>query len=188
MWIFDKKPEWNTGKENTWSFNSWDRNSWDRNSWDRNSWYLNSDKPTVRIFNKDTGISRDDFDLNQFPSFFYFDYLPTEWISETDMTEEEKKSNPLYNIAWWYLKKNIPNTASEESKKEWIQKAWRASRDKASEEDRNKIYALPNWDNEIFKEISWIDVDKELNNKELNLTGEQVEVTIKWKTYKAIIQ
>ena len=104
------------------------------------------------------------------------------------MTEEEKKSNPLYNIAWWYLKKNIPNTASEESKKEWIQKAWRASRDKASEEDRNKIYALPNWDNEIFKEISWIDVDKELNNKELNLTGEQVEVTIKWKTYKAIIQ
>ena len=104
------------------------------------------------------------------------------------MTEEEKKSNPLYNIAWWYLKKNIPNTTSEESKKAWMQKAWRVSRDKASEEDRKKVYALPNWDNEIFKEISWIDVDKELNNKELNLTGEQVEVTIKWKTYKAIIQ
>ena len=40
--------------------------------------------------------------------------------------------------------------------------AWRRSWDKASDADRRKVMALPNWDNEIFKEISGIDVEKEL--------------------------
>ncbi len=70
-----------------------------------------------------------------------------------------------------------------------MQKAWRASWDKASDEDRRKVYALPNWDNEIFKEISGIDVDKELNTpKEISLQGKIVEVTLDGITYKAVIQ
>ena len=40
--------------------------------------------------------------------------------------------------------------------------AWRKSWNKASDEDRRKVLALPNWDNEVFKEISGIDVEKEL--------------------------
>ena len=37
--------------------------------------------------------------------------------------------------------------------------------DKADEEDKRKCFDLPNWDNEIFKAISGIDVEKELNEK-----------------------
>ena len=44
-----------------------------------------------------------------------------------------------------------------------MHKAWRVSWDKATDEDRRKVYNIPNWDNKIFKEISGIDVDKELN-------------------------
>ena len=180
---------WNSGYWNSGDRNSGDRNNGDRNSGDRNSWYLNSDTPNVRIFNKDTGISYDDFDNSIFPDFFYFDYIPTEWISEENMTEEERKENPLYNIAWWYLKKLIPNTDTKESKKEYMHKAWRASWNKATDEDKRKVYDIPNWNNDIFKEISGIDVDKELNTKNIEVLSWQiVEVKIWWITYKATIQ
>ncbi len=179
----------NSGYRNSGDRNSGYRNSGDRNSGDRNSGYLNSDTPKVRIFNKDTDINYEDFDSDIFPQFFYFDYNTTEWISEDNMTDEEKQQNPLYNIAWWYLKKLIPNTTDKESKEEWIYKAWRASWDKATDEDRRKVYSIPNWDNEVFKEISGIDVDKELNTpKAETLAGKTVEVKLDWITYKAIIQ
>ena len=142
----------------------------------------------MRIFNKDTGIAWDDFDTNVFPDFFRFDYLPTEWIESSKMTDEEKLANPLHNIAGGYLKKHIERTLDRETAKEAMHKAWRQSWDAAPDSDKRKVYNIPNWDNEIFKEISGIDVDKELNMQSLNLTGEQVEVTIKGKTYKAIIQ
>ena len=40
--------------------------------------------------------------------------------------------------------------------------AWRKSWNEADDEDRRKVLELPNWDNEVFKEISGIDVEKEL--------------------------
>ena len=42
------------------------------------------------------------------------------------------------------------------------QEAWRKSWDQASDEDRREILELPHWNNEVFKEISGIDVEKEL--------------------------
>ena len=181
--------DWNIGDYNIGKLNIGNRNIGNRNSGNRNSGYLNSDTPTVRIFNKDTGISYDDFNTNIFPKFFYFDCFTTEWVSKENMTDEEKQENPWYDVVWWYIKKLIPKMNTKESKKEYMHKAWRASWDKATDEDRRRVYDIPNWDNEIFKQISGIDVDKELNAQTIEMVSWQViEVKFWWTTYKAIIQ
>lgn len=46
----------------------------------------------------------------------------------------------------------------ENSYKEAIQKAW----DEATEDERGAVLDLPNWNNEIFEEITGIDVETEL--------------------------
>jgi hypothetical protein len=121
-------------------------NSGDWNSGDRNSGYLNTTEPKVRIFNKETDLSRNEIN---FPSYFWFDL--TEWICKSDMTFKEKEENEQYEVTGGYLKVYE------------YKEAWRRSWDKATDEDRRKTLNLPNWDNEIFKEISGIDVEKELN-------------------------
>jgi hypothetical protein len=40
--------------------------------------------------------------------------------------------------------------------------AFRISWDKASPDEHKKLLSLPNWDNEIFKEISGIDAEAEI--------------------------
>jgi len=152
---------WNSGNCNSGSWNSGNRNSGDWNSgyWNSgyyNSGYCNSDIPPVRIFNKDTDTERDDL---RFPNFFYFD--TNNWVSESDMSEKEKEAYPSYVTCRGYLKCRT------------YQQAWRESWDNANVEDRKKVMALPNWNNEIFKEISGIDVEKELN-----IRNDIIEVTL----------
>jgi hypothetical protein len=66
------------------------------------------------------------------------------------MTNEEKTENPKFYITGGYLK-TIP-----------YKEAWRISWEKSTEEDKKLVLKLPNFDNEVFKKISGIDVIKEL--------------------------
>ena len=117
-----------------------------KNTGDWNTGNLNTTEAPLRIFNKETNIKRGEI---IYPNFFYFDL--TKWICENEMTDKEKTAYPSYVTTGGYLKS-------------WSYlSAWRESWDKASLEDRKKVLALPNWDNEIFKQISGIDVEKELN-------------------------
>jgi len=114
---------WNSGYRNSGNRNSGDRNSGDSNSGDSNSgnWnsgnynsgFLNTDEPTVRMFNKDTGLKRDDIDS---PDYFYFDI---------DDKIGYKKS---------FIK----------------------SFEKAERKDIDKTMKLPNFDYDLFEEISGI--------------------------------
>ena len=127
--------------------NTGNRNTGNWNTGDRNTGYCNTDEPSkVRIFNKETNVKRDDIN---FPNFFYFDL--TTWIYEGDMSDEEKEAHPSYVTTGGYLKIKT------------YRGAWRENWDNADEEDKRKVLELPNWDNEIFKDISGIDVEKELN-------------------------
>lgn len=92
-----------------------------------------------------------DFGDISFPDFFY--YTLTNWIPEDKMTDKEKDAYPSYVTCKGYLK-----VCTHEQ-------AWRDAWDKADTEDRKKCLDLPNWDNEVFKEISGIDVEKELHVK-----------------------
>lgn len=153
---------WNTWDRNAWNWNTWNWNTWSWNTWDRNTWYFNIDEPKVRIFWKETDVKREDI---IFPDFLYFNL--TEWIYESDMTEEEKEAdeNKYYKTTWGYLKsyeykeafQNSYNSLSEEEKKE----------------QTKQLKALPNFDKDIFFEISWIDIEKE-NEEVEELTLEQI--------------
>lgn len=121
-------------------------NSGNRNSGNRNSGYFNTDSPLVRIFNKETSISRNDID---FPSFLYFEH--TVWVSHDTATEEEKAAHKIDIETCGGFTKSI-------SYKDAFRIAW----NKASKEEHKKLLKLPNWNNEIFMEISGIDAEAEI--------------------------
>jgi len=74
------------------------------------------------------------------------------------MTDEEKEANPTYECVDGYLKVND------------YQEAWKSSWDKAEEEEKAKLLELRNFDAEIFKEISGIDVEAK-NETTVNIGG-----------------
>jgi hypothetical protein len=80
------------------------------------------------------------------PNFIYFEL--TKWINSSSMTEEEKKANPNHQTTGGYLKVY------------GYQEAFKMSWDKASFDDKKKVFNLPNFDAEKFKLISGIDVSE----------------------------
>ena len=132
----------NTGHRNTWYWNTWDRNTGNRNIGNRNTGDFNNKDWEYTIFWKPSSVKKEDI---IFPSFLYFN--TTSFILESNMTEEEKQNNPWYKTIWWYLKKL--------DYKEEFQKAY----NNASEKEKQQLKELPNFDADIFFEISWIRVE-----------------------------
>ena len=137
---------WNSGYRNSGDRNSGNWNSGDWNSGDCNSGYFNTDTPLIRIFNKDTDVKRDNIN---FPSFLYFDL--TIWVSHDTATDEEKRLHKTEIEACGGFLKTL-------GYKEAFKLAW----DKADKEEHKMLLDLPNWNNEIFKEISGIDAEAEI--------------------------
>ena len=143
--------DWNSGDCNSGDWNSGNRNSGDWNSGDWNSGncnsgYFNSNESFVRMFNKNTNLKKEDIDI---PSFCYFDL--TVWVSHDTATDEEKEEHKKeIEICGGFLK-----TLD-------YKEAWRLAWNKASKQEHIKMIGLPNWDNEVFKEISGIDAEAEI--------------------------
>lgn len=127
-------------------------NTGDYNTGSRNTGIFNTDEPYMRAFNKPTNIKYSDLDTSKWPKFI-FELSLTEWIPSNNMTEDEKKAYPSYKTTGGYLKIYSYNDAWE--------KAW----DNADLEDRKKVFNLPNFDNDIFLEITGINVEKELHRE-----------------------
>jgi len=140
-------------RKNTGEDNSGYRNSGNWNSGDWNSGNLNVDEPKVRIFGKETDIERDGL---VFPDFMYFDN--NIWVDEADMSEAEKIAYPSYTTTGGFLK--------TVEYKEAFKDSWK----KLSEEEKSKQYKiltdLPNWNPEMFYEISGIDFRNGFNNQD----------------------
>ena len=102
---------------------------------------------TILVFNKE--CSREIWNKAIKPAFMYFNVL-NKFIYTCDMTDEEKENNPDYETLGGYLRKMT------------YKEAWKYSWNNANKENRKLILKLPNFDNEIFKEITGIDVCKEL--------------------------
>ena len=145
---------------NTGLFNSGDRNSGDMNSGYRNSGYRNSgianecnfssgvfcneSDMNIRIFNKPSGMSLKDFiNSKYFDALFSAPFELTEWIPYTteEMAADEDKARMT-----GYLKVR----EYEEAWAEW----WAYMTD----ENREIIKQIPNFDPEIFKDITGIEV------------------------------
>ena len=150
---------WNSGNRNCGSWNSGNRNcgscnsgSWNSGSWNSGSWnsgYFNSDEPFVRMFNKYTNLKRNDVSI---PSFCYFNL--TVWVSHDTATDKEKEE----------YKTEIETSGGFLKTLEY-KEAWRLAWDKASKEEHLEMLKLPNWDNEVFKEISGIDAEAEIEKE-----------------------
>ena len=136
----------NSGDRNSGDWNSGNYNSGNWNSGDRNSGFFNSDEPCVRIFNKMTNLKEKDIKI---PSWCYFDL--TVWVSHDTASEEEKTEHKAeIEICGGFLK-----TINYKD-------AWRIAWNKASIEERKELFDLPNWDNQVFKEITGIDAENEI--------------------------
>ena len=139
----------NTGKGCTGLCNSGNRNSGNRNSGDWNKCF-NTVEPKIYLFNKPSDWTYRDwlnsdarYLLNQIPG----DVLEYVWFE--DMTDEEKTAHPEAKTTGGYLKQ-LDNS---ECGSIW----WRGLNDY----EKSIIKAIPNFDKEIFKEITGVDVDME---------------------------
>jgi len=129
----------NTGYWNTGNMNTGDRNTGNWNTGNMNTGYCNSITPKkCLIFNKEALI--EDWKNAEKPEWIYADL--TIWIEELKMTDKEKEAYPSYVTTGGYLK-------AYNSLKEAYVDAW----EKASEEDKLKIFKLPNYNEDVFKEV-----------------------------------
>jgi hypothetical protein len=140
----------NSGYRNSGNWNSGDWNSGYGNSTDRETGIFNTTQGKIRCFNKETDLTWEQIDQ---PNFYEF-YL-TKWIPESEMTDEEKKTDPNFFVRGGYLK-----TYSWEEA--WAN-YWRDS----DQEEKDKVLNLPNFDPAIFKEITGIDVGENSKKQEL---------------------
>ena len=147
--------DWNSGDCNSGNRNSGNRNSGDCNSGDWNkcsfsNGCFNTVEPKIYLFNKPSDWTYRDwlnsdarYLLNQIPG----DVLEYVWFE--DMTDEEKTAHPEAKTTGGYLKQ-LDNS---ECGSIW----WRGLNDY----EKSIIKAIPNFDKEIFKEITGVDVDME---------------------------
>jgi hypothetical protein len=140
----------NSGYGNSGDWNSGYRNSGYGNSTDRETGIFNTTPGKLRIFNKETDLTWDDIDHPYFNEFYL-----NKWIPESEMTDEEKKADPQFFVKGGYLKTY-----------KW-EEAWANYWRDSSEEERQKVLNLPNFDAKIFKEITGIDVESKPESIEI---------------------
>lgn len=144
--------DYNSGNHNSGNLNSGNLNSGDWNSgdWNRTNYSsgcFNTIKPKITFFNKESGWTYDDW--RESDAKYLLDEIPKEkleWILFEDMTEEEKEENPNAENVNGYLKVMEPKIS--------VQEWWEG----LCSTDKNIILSIPNFDAEIFKEITGIDV------------------------------
>ena len=136
----------NTGNRNSGNRNSGYGNSGDGNSGYGNSGYGNSGifctiEPSVFSFNKPTNKK---FSEISHPDFS--NYILTEFVESKDMTQSEKEKFPDHG--------NVGGCLRTYTYKEMWARGWA----KDSDENKRKFKNLPNFDADIFLEITGIDV------------------------------
>lgn len=132
----------NSGNRNSGDCNSGDCNSGYGNSTNRSSGIFCNVEPKVYLFNKPT-----DLKWNEINHPDLSDLRLCEWISENEMSDQEKIDNPKFFTTKGYLKKY-------EYKEAWLN-FWA----KTSEDNKRKIKNLPNFDLQVFEEITGIKVE-----------------------------
>ena len=136
--------DWNSGKGNTGDWNSGNGNSGDWNSCNySNGFFCSIDDPDIRIFNKPSGMSYLEFvNSKYYMALCSAPLRIAEWIeySKDEMDTDEKKA------LGGYLKKR----SYFEACALW----W----DELTEENKKIITEIPNFDADIFYQITGIDL------------------------------
>lgn len=137
----------NSGNWNSGDGNSGNGNSGDWNSGNWNSGLFNATTPTLRMFNKPCDWTYMDWKRSTAHELMQmFSDMLTKWVVWEDMTDDQKKEYPeAETLGGTYILRDGEETGRE---------FWKS----LSEKDRQEILSLPNFDAEIFKETTGIDV------------------------------
>jgi hypothetical protein len=146
------------GNSNTGDWNTGDWNTGNRNTGNSNTGDLNTNNPTVRIFNKDSGWI---FRSNNHCELQAIIHRNTknlcQWIFDSAMTDKEKEDNPTYKTTGGYLKVTGYKQKGE-----------------LSNEDREFLSAVPNFDANILFECTGIRID---NEKTITIDGKDIKLS-----------
>jgi hypothetical protein len=154
---FNESGDWNSGDWNSGNLNSGNRNNGDWNSGNRNNgdWNKTSfssgvfctEVPKLIMFNKPTDLTLEEWRHSDACRLLNrIDFRPTKFIWLDDMTDEEKATHPDWETTQGYLKKL---DISECCHDWWM---------KLNMNEKRIIQNMPNFDAEIFKEITGIQV------------------------------
>ena len=138
----------NLGKACTGLCNSGNCNSGDWNSGYCKNGCFNTESPKIYLFNKPSNWNYSDW-LNSDARYILMN-CPSNvlsWIWEDDMTDEEKEQHPEYLATGGFLK----HIEEETGRQMW----W----DGLSDVQKDSVMQLPNFDKDIFKEITGISIE-----------------------------
>ena len=138
----------NSGNCNGGNYNSGDYNSGHWNITNFSSGCFNTKEAKILMFNKPSNWTFRDWCYSEAKNIL--DTIPNNaptWIRFENMTNEEKEQHPEYKTIGGYLK--------EINDSKCVQAWWNSLLD----HEKNIIKSLPNFDAEIFKEITGIDVN-----------------------------
>ena len=140
---------WNKGNRNTGDYNTGGRNTGDWNSVDFSTGCFNTKTEKIRLFNKKSKWTYHDWINSEARSVMSnCPYTKTIWIYSSGMTDSEKEKHPTWECTGGYLKTIY---VTKKDKQKW----W----DELDDTEREAVMSLPNFDKEIFKEITGIEVN-----------------------------
>jgi hypothetical protein len=143
---------YNSGHRNSGNHNSGNYNSGDWNITDGNSGCFCTETHTIKFFDKDSNWTLENWRTSDaYLLLMDVPLAPVKWISEVNMTDEEKAEHPEYATTGGYLKE-----LSIEERAEAAQKWW----DSLNANGKQIIKNIPNFDPVKFKQITGIDVSK----------------------------
>ena len=144
---------YNSGNRNSGNYNSGYRNSGDYNSGNCNSGFFNTEEPNkIMLFNKWVDMSYTDF-IGKYDLSIE---LPiNSWVCNEDLPGEEQTKETRE------MDGKLVTLSYKEAWKKWWEE---------NEDEHNKFLELPNFDAEIFEEITGIDIEE----KEEEMTMEEV--------------
>ena len=138
----------NTGNKNTGNWNTGNKNTGNWNSTDFSTGCFNTKEEKIRLFNKRSKWTYRDWKCSSARDLMCdCPHTKTVWINEKYMTDSEKEENSTWKRTGGYLK---TIEVTNEDKQKW----W----DNLDDEEQEEIKSLPNFDKEIFKEITGIEV------------------------------
>lgn len=106
-----------------------------------------------------------EWDSAKKPEFLYFDL--TVWVYSDSMTDVEKEDHPHHEVNGGYLKQLD------------YKSAFKSAYESATEEEKQQLLNLPNFDSDVFKEISGVDVNACSKEKQLMIRLQSLEDEIR---------
>ena len=144
--------DWNAGNYNTGSCNAGDWNAGDWNYSSFNSGCFNTSEHKILMFDEPSDwTDRDWLNSKAYWILFGMPKVVTTWVYACDMTDEEKAAHPEHVTTGGYLKKL--------DEKDVAQDYWNS----LSENQKQIILSLPNFDKEKFYQCTGIRVDGDID-------------------------